>query len=87
MDRNKDNVGKIARVLERVLPKYVSCRNWQTSVYSTTEDTALETLFIEGHTDTTGIDNNNWVLSTERPPHLPGVDCRLTFPSVAAKQP
>lgn len=66
VDRNKDNVGKISRVLERVLPKYVSCRNWQTSVCSKTEDTALETLFIEGHTDTTGIDNSNWVLSTER---------------------
>ncbi|HWJ17917.1 MAG TPA: OmpA family protein [Geobacterales bacterium] len=66
VDRNKDNVGKIARVLERVLPKYVSCHNWQSSVCSTAGDTALETLFIEGHTDTTGIDNSNWVLSTER---------------------
>jgi chemotaxis protein MotB len=66
VDHNKDNVGKIAQVLERVLPKYVSCHNWQTSVCSTTKDTALETLFIEGHTDTTGIDNSNWVLSTER---------------------
>ncbi len=66
VDRNKDNVGKIARVLERVLPKYVSCRGWQTSLCSETEGTSLETLFIEGHTDTTGIDDNNWVLSTER---------------------
>ena len=66
VDRNKDNVGKIARVLERVLPKYVSCRGWQTSACSETEGTSLETLFIEGHTDTTGIDDNNWVLSTER---------------------
>ncbi len=66
VDRNKENVGKIARVLERVLPKYVSCHNWQSSVCSTVGDTALETLFIEGHTDTTGIDNSNWVLSTER---------------------
>jgi len=66
VDPNKDNVGKIARVLERVLPKYVSCRGWQTSACSETEGTSLETLFIEGHTDTTGIDNNNWVLSTER---------------------
>ncbi len=57
VDRNKDNVGKIARVLERVLPKYTS---------SATEGAALETLFIEGHTDTTGIDNDNWVLSTQR---------------------
>jgi flagellar motor protein MotB len=66
VDRNKDNVGKIGRVLERVLPKYVSCHNWQSSACSTAGDTALETLFIEGHTDTTGIDNSNWVLSTER---------------------
>ena len=66
VDRNKDNVGKIARVLERVLPKYVSCRGWQTSACLATEYTSLETLFIEGHTDTTGIDDNNWVLSTGR---------------------
>ena len=66
LDFNKDNVGKIARVLERVLSKYVSCRGWQTSACSESEGTSLETLFIEGHTDTTGIDNNNWVLSTER---------------------
>jgi chemotaxis protein MotB len=66
VDRNKDNVGKIARVLERVLPKYVSCRGWQTSLCSMSEGTSLETLFIEGHTDTTGIDDNNWVLSAER---------------------
>ena len=66
VDRNRDNVGKIARVLERVLPKYVSCRGWQTSLCSATEGTSLETLFIEGHTDTTGIDDNNWVLSAER---------------------
>jgi len=66
VDRNKDNVGKIARVLERVLPKYVSCRSWETLFCSPTEGAALETLFIEGHTDTTGMDNENWVLSTER---------------------
>ena len=35
VDRNKDNVGKIARVLERVLPRYVSCRSWETLVCST----------------------------------------------------
>lgn len=66
VDRNKDNVGKIARVLERVLPKYVSCHGWQTSACLTTGYNSLETLFIEGHTDTTGIDDNNWVLSTGR---------------------
>jgi len=66
VDRNKDNVGKIARVLERVLPRYVSCRSCESLVCSPTEGAALETLFIEGHTDTTGIDGDNWVLSTER---------------------
>jgi len=66
VERNKDNVGKIARVLERVLPKYVSCRNWETVVCEATEGTVLETLFIEGHTDTTGVDADNWRLSTER---------------------
>ncbi len=66
VDRNKDNVGKIARVLDRVLPKHMRCRSWQTSPCSTAEGSSLETLFIEGHTDTTGIDDNNWVLSAER---------------------
>jgi chemotaxis protein MotB len=66
VERNKDNVGKIARVLERVLPKYVSCRNWETVACESTEGTALETLFIEGHTDTTGVHADNWRLSTER---------------------
>jgi chemotaxis protein MotB len=66
VDRNKDNVGKIARVLDRVLPKYVSCRNREMLVCEPTEGAALETLFIEGHTDTTGLDADNWRLSTER---------------------
>lgn len=64
--RNKDNVGKIARVLERVLPTYVRCGSWGSAVCEASQGKALETLFIEGHTDTTGIDSDNWRLSTER---------------------
>ena len=64
VDRNKENVGKIARVLERVLPNYAGC--WAPSEKSCGERASLETLFIEGHTDTTGKDAENWQLSTER---------------------
>ena len=64
VDRNKENVGKIARVLERVLPNYVGC--WAPRGSSCGERASLETLFIEGHTDTTGTDAENWRLSTER---------------------
>lgn len=63
----KANVDKIARVLDRVLPGYAACK---------TNDTALnckdgggpsvETVFVEGHTDSTGVDASNWQLSTER---------------------
>jgi chemotaxis protein MotB len=62
--RNKENVGKIARALERILPKYVRRRSQESAVSSA--GAAMDTLFIEGHTDTTGGDNDNWALSTER---------------------
>jgi flagellar motor protein MotB len=64
VDRNKENVGKIARVLERVLPNYVGCLVPGES--NCGGRASLETLFIEGHTDTTGTDAENWRLSTER---------------------
>jgi flagellar motor protein MotB len=70
--RNKENVGKIARVLGRVLPKYAPCRAAPAPVSAPApachelESAALETLFIEGHTDATGIDATNWQLSTAR---------------------
>ncbi len=68
--RNKENVGKIARVLGRVLPKYSPCRAAPAPVSVPAchelESAALETLFIEGHTDATGIDATNWQLSTAR---------------------
>jgi flagellar motor protein MotB len=64
--RNKENVGKIARVLGRVLPKYAPCRAAPAQACHELEGAALETLFIEGHTDTTGVDAANWQLSTAR---------------------
>jgi chemotaxis protein MotB len=64
--RNKENVGKIARVLGRVLPKYAPCRAAPAPACFDLAGAALETLFIEGHTDTTGIDAANWQLSTAR---------------------
>lgn len=61
------NVAKIARVLEVVLPKYSACRSKgaETSCENLSEST-VETVFVEGHTDITGIDDKNWQLSTER---------------------
>ena len=63
---NKMNVGKIARVLERVLPKYAPCRAGPTPTCVETGSATLETLFVEGHTDTTGNDAENWQLATAR---------------------
>jgi chemotaxis protein MotB len=65
-DRNRDNLGKIARILERVLPGYMSCRVAERRSCDRADSAVLDTLFIEGHTDTTGKDNENWLLSTER---------------------
>jgi outer membrane protein OmpA-like peptidoglycan-associated protein len=63
---NKQNVDKIARALDRVLRKYAPCQAGQEPSCHELEGTAVETLFIEGHTDETGIDANNWQLSTAR---------------------
>ncbi|MEH2510159.1 chemotaxis protein MotB [Nitrobacteraceae bacterium AZCC 1564] len=64
------NVRRIARVLARVLPNYTACRvaPTPTGVLACRDrpGSTVETVFIEGHTDTTGIDERNWQLSTER---------------------
>jgi flagellar motor protein MotB len=65
VDRYKDNVDRIARVLGRVLPLHLACRAKLPPCNSATGAT-VETLFIEGHTDSTGIDSDNWQLSTAR---------------------
>lgn len=52
------NVAKISKVLADVLPQYTSgVQNLPAYI---------DTIFVEGHTDTTGNDDRNWTLSTER---------------------
>lgn len=63
-DHARQNVGKIARVLAQVLPAYVACQHEPPCPDHTTA--SVETVFIEGHTDTTGSDEQNWVLSAQR---------------------
>jgi len=63
-DRARQNVGKIARALAGVLPAYVACQRDAPCPARTTA--SVETVFIEGHTDTTGSDEQNWVLSAQR---------------------
>lgn len=64
------NVDKIARVLSRIIPGYVTCRDSQRDNCRTQQDSGIETVFIEGHTDSTGAkgadDQSNWQLSAER---------------------
>jgi flagellar motor protein MotB len=63
----KRNVGKIARVLARVLPGYSICSRGRVPPQCRTPAQAsVETVFIEGHTDDTGIDDMNWSLSAQR---------------------
>ncbi|MFG1477872.1 OmpA family protein [Xanthobacter sp. V4C-4] len=65
--RARANVDKIARVLDRVLPAYAACRAAASGLACPGGGgPALETVFIEGHTDSTGEDGANWQLSTER---------------------
>jgi chemotaxis protein MotB len=71
LDRARINVDKIARVLEKVIPAYVACRSFAGQNKCRTDvDSSIETVFIEGHTDSTGArgldDRSNWQLSAER---------------------
>jgi chemotaxis protein MotB len=66
-ERARQNVGKIARVLARVLPAYVSCaRAPPFAPCQNQTNASIETVFIEGHTDTVGQDEQNWTLSAQR---------------------
>ena len=61
------NVSKIARVLERVLPRYSACRlQSNASPCRASGEPSVETVFIEGHTDSDGTDPQNWLLSVQR---------------------
>jgi len=73
-DKARLNVDRIAHVLDRVLATYAACRvaSDQTTCAASGVGPTLETVFIEGHTDTTGVadlkerDRRNWELSAER---------------------
>ncbi|RFC62259.1 hypothetical protein DYI37_17295 [Fulvimarina endophytica] len=59
------NVRKVAGVLAETLPRYALC-NQDGSCQQSDAANRVETVFIEGHTDVTGLDERNWQLSTER---------------------
>jgi chemotaxis protein MotB len=66
-DGARQNVGKIARVLARVLPAYISClKGVSGGSCQDRTNASVETVFIEGHTDTVGPDDQNWLLSAQR---------------------
>lgn len=68
-ERSRDNVRAIADALASVLPGWVRCRvnpDGGAPVCQSLKGAGIETLFIEGHTDSTGSDADNWRLSTER---------------------
>jgi flagellar motor protein MotB len=64
---SKTNVDKIARVLGRILPPYAACVTTQSGPSCPKKATpSLDTVFVEGHTDSTGSDESNWTISTYR---------------------
>lgn len=68
----RDNVARIARVLKPIIERYSACRDGATDQCADHKGAVLETVFLEGHTDATGVadpelrDRSNWQLSTER---------------------
>lgn len=58
------NVDAVSKVLLEVLPTYTACQAVITCPRRS--GYVVETVFIEGHTDKTGLDSENWRLSTER---------------------
>lgn len=70
--RARDALNRIGSVLTDVVAEYAACKQGQTDVCGKFQGASLETIFIEGHTDTTGVpdlaerDRRNWLLSTER---------------------
>jgi chemotaxis protein MotB len=70
--RARDALSRVGRVLTDVVVGYAACRQGQPDACAKFQGASLETIFIEGHTDTTGVpdlaerDRRNWLLSTER---------------------
>jgi flagellar motor protein MotB len=63
----EQNVETIAVVLRNILADYVACRSdGHLRVCREETGPVIETVFIEGHTDSRGDDRNNWQLSTAR---------------------
>jgi flagellar motor protein MotB len=68
----QDNVARVARVLSPLIQQYSACTVDTGDQCVNHRGAALETVFIEGHTDTTGApdpierDRKNWLLSTDR---------------------
>ncbi|TXN08568.1 OmpA family protein [Methylobacterium sp. WL103] len=67
------NIGRIGRVLTGVVANYAACKgDGPSDACKAFQGAGLETIFVEGHTDTTGVpdaaerDRRNWLLSTER---------------------
>ena len=60
----KINVDKVAEAMLRVLPRYSICT--AEPFCDDRSGFVLETVFVEGHTDSLGDDELNWKLSTER---------------------
>ncbi len=61
------NVLKMASALAAVLPRYAKCSPTnKVKGCGGPGKTTVETVFIEGHTDATGLVSHNWQLSTER---------------------
>jgi flagellar motor protein MotB len=61
----RTNVQKIANALAETLPAFTQCPE-SMKCPASSEANRVETVFIEGHTDVTGLDDRNWQLSTER---------------------
>jgi len=63
-----DNVQKLSSVMALVLPRYTTCLedDGVTNCRELRAGGAIDTVFIEGHTDQQGPDDRNWELSTQR---------------------
>jgi chemotaxis protein MotB len=68
----RENVDKIARALSPLIERYAACTVAAPDQCAAHKGATLETVFIEGHTDPTGVadraerDRKNWQLSTNR---------------------